>query len=221
MKRAAAEAAIRHLPDAGVVGLGTGSTAKIFIDLVGELVRSGRRLVGVPTSKASRTQAEKLGIPLLADEGPFVVDVCVDGADEVSDALDLVKGGGGALLREKVVNFASKKNVIIVDATKLSPRLGTTWAVPVEVAQFGHAATAAALARLGRPTLRLRDGAPFVTDQGGLIYDVATGPIDDPGALERALDAVPGVFETGLFVGRADVVIVATPEGARELVRPR
>ena len=154
MKRAAAEAAIRHLPDAGVVGLGTGSTAKIFIDLVGELVRSGRRLVGVPTSKASRTQAEKLGIPLLADEGPFVVDVCVDGADEVSDALDLVKGGGGALLREKVVNFASKKNVIIVDATKLSPRLGTTWAVPVEVAQFGHAATAAALARLGRPTLR-------------------------------------------------------------------
>lgn len=221
MKRAAAEAALRHLPDAGIVGLGTGSTAKIFIDLVGGLVRAGRRLVGVPTSKASRAQAEALGVPLLADDGPFEVDVCVDGADEVSDALDLVKGGGGALLREKVVNFASKKNVIIVDATKLSPRLGTTWAVPVEVARFGHAATAAALARFGAPKLRLRDGAPFVTDQGGFIYDVATGPIDDPGALERALDAVPGVVETGLFVGRADVVVVATPDGARELTRPR
>ncbi len=221
MKRAAAAAALQHLPEAGVVGLGTGSTAKIFIDLVGELVRGGRRLVGVPTSKASRAQAEALGVPLLPDDGPFEVDVCVDGADEVSDGLDLIKGGGGALLREKIVNFAAKKNLIIVDATKLSTRLGTTWAVPVEVARFGHAATAAALARFGRPTLRLRDGAPFVTDQGGLIYDVATGPIDDAADLERALDAVPGVVETGLFVGRADVVIVATPDGARERVRAR
>ena len=221
MKRAAAEAALRHLPEAGTIGLGTGSTAKIFIDLVGELVKGGRKLVGVPTSKASRAQAEALGIPQLSDDGPFEVDVCVDGADEVSDALDLVKGGGGALLREKVVNFASKKNLIIVDATKLSAKLGTTWAVPVEVVRFGHAATASALAKLGAPTLRRRDGAPFVTDQGGYIYDVKTGPIADPAALERALDAIPGVVESGLFVGRADVVIVASPEGARELARTR
>ena len=216
-KLLAAKAAAALLPEHGTIGLGTGSTAKLFIDLVGELVGSGRRLVGVPTSNASRAQAAALGIPLLDDDGPWTIDVCVDGADEVSDRLDLIKGGGGALLREKVVNFAARTNVIIVDETKLSRRLGETWALPVEVVRFGHAATARALAVHGAPVLRTKDGAPFVTDAGGYIYDVRCGAIDDPGALERALDALPGVAETGLFVGRASVVIVAGAAGVREL----
>ena len=216
-KLLAAKAAAALLPEHGTIGLGTGSTAKLFIDLVGELVGSGRRLVGVPTSNASRAQAAALGIPLLDDDGPWTIDVCVDGADEVSDRLDLIKGGGGALLREKVVNFAARTNVIIVDETKLSRRLGETWALPVEVVRFGHAATARALAVHGAPVLRTKDGAPFVTDAGGYIYDVRCGAIDDPGALERALDAIPGVAETGLFVGRASVVIVAGAAGVREL----
>ena len=216
-KLRAARAAAALLPENGVVGLGTGSTAKLFIDLVGELVRSGRKLVGVPTSNASRAQAKALGIPLLDDDGPWSIDVCVDGADEVSAGLDLIKGGGGALLREKVVNYAATTNVIIVDESKLSARLGESWAVPVEVVRFGHAATARALSRHGEPTLRTKDGVPFVTDAGGLIYDVRCGPIDDPAALERALDAIPGVAETGLFVRRATVVIVASAGGTREL----
>lgn len=211
-KRLAAEHALTFLPESGTVGLGTGSTAKLFIEGVGALVRAGRKLVGVPTSQASRVQAESLGIPLLSDDGPWAVDVCVDGADEVSDALDLIKGGGGALTREKIVNASAKTNVVIVDASKLSPRLGRTWAVPVEVLRFGLEETARHLGRFGTVKRRMKEGVPFVTDSGNAIFDVATGPIDDPVALERGMDAIPGVVETGLFVRRADVVIVAGEE---------
>jgi ribose 5-phosphate isomerase A len=218
-KREAARAATEELPERGVVGLGTGSTARFFIDEVGRLVKAGRPLTGVPTSDASRRQAADLGIPLLGDEGPWSVDVTVDGADEVDAALCLIKGGGGAHLREKVVNYASRRNVIVVDESKLSGRLGEKWRVPVEVVRFAHAQTAAQLDAVGRPTLRLREGAPFVTDSGNFIYDVATGPMSDPPAVERALRAVPGVVETGLFLGRADVVIVAGASGVRRLVR--
>ena len=219
-KLKAARAAVALLPDRGTVGLGTGSTAKLFIDLVGELVAGGRKLVGVPTSNASRTQASALGIPLLQDDGPWAIDVCVDGADEVSAALDLIRGGGGALLREKVVNYGSTTNVIIVDESKLAARLGEKWAVPVEVVRFGHASTARALGRYGEPRLRSKDGRPFVTDAGGYIYDLKCGVIDDPARLEAELDAIPGVAETGLFVRRANVVLVASAAGVREL-RPR
>src|ERR1700722_14673172 len=152
-KLAAARAAVAELPEAGVIGLGTGSTAKLFIDEVGALVKGGRKLRGVPTSEASRRQAEALGIPLLANDGPWAIDVTVDGADEVSDALDLVKGGGAAHTREKIVNYASVRNVIIVDGTKLSPKLGTKWAIPVEVLSFAHPMTASHLAMLGEPVL--------------------------------------------------------------------
>ena len=207
-KLAAARAALAELPEGGVIGLGTGSTTRLFIDALGELVAQGRRYVGVPTSEASRTQASKLGIPLLDDTVPWDILVTVDGADEVSPALDLIKGGGGAHTREKIVNQASRKNVIIVDESKLSPQLGTRWAVPVEVLQFAHAATAAQLAKLGTPKLRAQR-----TDAGNLIVDLAVGPIADPGALDRALHAIPGVVETGLFVRRADLVIVAKANG--------
>jgi ribose 5-phosphate isomerase A len=218
-KREAAHSALELLPEEGVIGLGTGSTARIFIDGVGELVRRGRRLVGVPTSEQSRRQAEALGIPLLSDAGPWVVDVCVDGADEVSRRLDLIKGGGGCHAREKIVNQAARINVIVVDESKLSERLGERWAVPVEVLDFGHAATARALERWGSVSLREKDGKPGLTDARNYIYDVRTGPIDDPDALEREISRLPGVVETGLFVARADRVIVAGASGIRELSR--
>jgi ribose 5-phosphate isomerase A len=214
-KLAAARAALAELPPSGVIGLGTGSTAKLFIDLVGELVASGAHYTGVPTSDASRAQAAALGIPLLSDDGPWDIAVAVDGADEVSPALDLIKGGGGAHTREKIINFSAKKNVIIVDDSKLSPQLGTKWAVPVEVLQFAHAATARHLAQLGNPVLR----AGRITDSGNVIYDLHAGAIADPAALDRALHAIPGVVETGLFIGRADVVIVAGASGVRHLRR--
>jgi ribose 5-phosphate isomerase A len=219
-KRAAALAALEELPEHGVIGLGTGSTAKIFIDELAKLVHAGRKLVGVPTSQASRAQAEALGVPLLDDAGPWSIDVTVDGADEVDASLNLIKGGGAAHTREKIVNHASRRNVIVVDPAKLSQKLGESWHVPIEVLAFGHATTARALGAHGVPALRTRDGAPVRTDAGNLIYDLKAGVIADPAGLDAALHAIPGVVETGLFVARVDVVIVGgTP--VRRLDRAR
>ena len=218
-KLAAARAALEELPQEGAIGLGPGSTAKLFIDEVGKLVRAGRKLTGVPTSEGSRKQAEALGIPLLADEGPWDIVVTVDGADEVDANLDLIKGGGGAHTREKIVTFASRKNVIVVDGSKLSRTLGENWPVPVEVVPFAHLQTHARLSATGRPVLRLREGKPFVTDMGNLIYDVQAGQIADPASLDRRLRDIPGVVETGLFVRRADLVLVADASGIRKLSR--
>lgn len=220
-KRQAALAAIAELPEDGVIGIGTGSTARLFIAALGELTARGRRYTCVPTSQASRSQAEQLGIPLLPDDGPWDIAVTVDGADEVDDALDLIKGGGGAHTREKIVNASSRRNVIIVDASKLSRRLGEKWPVPVEVLPFAHLSTRAHLAKLGTPVLRMAQGAAFSTDAGNRIYDVACGPIADPRALDAALRAIPGVVETGLFVGRADVVLVASEAGVERRVPAR
>jgi ribose 5-phosphate isomerase A len=219
-KRVAAEAALQLLPERGVVGLGSGSTARLFIEGVGRLVNEGRALVGVATSDQSRKQAEALGIPLLPDTGPWAIDVCVDGADEVSAALDLIKGGGGAHTREKVVNHAARTNVIIVDESKLSTHLGEKWAVPVEVLRFGALATAEHLAVLGEVRLRpAADGQPLVTDAGNFIVDVKVGVIQDPRSLDARFRAIPGVVETGLFIARADRVIVAGQGGVRVLTR--
>jgi len=218
-KLAAARAALVELPERGVIGLGSGSTAKLFIDEVGALVAAGRQLAGVPTSEASRAQALALGIPLLTDDAPWSIDVSVDGADEVDGALDLIKGGGAAHTREKIVNFASRRNVIIVDASKQSTRLGTTWPVPIEVLAFAHPTTARHLEAHGTPVLRLKTGAVVRTDSGNVIYDLRTGPIADVVALDRALHAIPGVVETGLFVRRCDVLLVASAEGVQRIVR--
>jgi ribose 5-phosphate isomerase A len=220
-KRAAARAAIAELPEAGTIGLGTGSTTRFFIEELGALVRTGRRYVGVPTSEASRSQANGLGIPLLGDDGPWTIDVTVDGADEVDDALDLIKGGGGAQTREKIVNYSSARNVIIVDDSKLSKRLGEKWAIPIEVLPFAHLATKAHLAKHGDPKRRERDGAPVRTDSGSFIYDLRVAPIADARGLDTTLRAIPGVVETGLFVARADVVIVASANGVRTLTPTR
>ena len=219
LKRKAAHAALDLLPERGVLGLGTGSTTRWFIEAVGDLVRTGRQFVAVPTSRASRSLAQKVGIPLLDDAGPWQIDLCVDGADEVSATLDLIKGGGGAHAREKIVNHAARRNVIIVDESKLSTLLGEKRKVPVEVLPFGAKTTAAALAKLGVPQLREQDGTPFQTDSGNLIYDLGVEPLADPQRLDRLLHALPGVVETGLFLGRADVVVVASDAGVRRLTR--
>src|SRR5690348_14206830 len=163
-KRLAAQAAADLVPEEGVIGLGTGSTTRFFINEIGRLVSEGRKLAAVPTSQRSRELALSLGIPLLDDMGPWSIDLCVDGADEVSVELDLIKGGGGAHTREKIVNRHSRQNVIIVDDSKLSQRLGEKWAIPVEVVVFGHRATGETLGRFGEPSLRFAGDNPFVTD---------------------------------------------------------
>lgn len=221
MKRKAALAALVHLPEAGVLGLGTGSTTRWFIEEVGRLVEAGRRFTAIPTSTASRSLAEKCGIPLLDDAGPWRVDVCVDGADEVSRELDLIKGGGGAHTREKIVNHAARVNVIIVDDSKLVERLGEKRAVPLEVLPFGLRTTLQALRAFGEPEVRLSGGTPLTSDSGNYIVDLATGPILDPHKLDQALHALPGIVETGLFIARADVVVVAATDGVRELRRSK
>ena len=219
MKRIAARAALDELPRDGVIGLGTGSTVAFFLEVLAEATAAGRALVGVPSSEQTRRRALAAGIPLLDDEGPWSIAVTVDGADEVDPSLDLIKGGGGALAREKIVSAASAKNVIIVDEGKRSPRLGTTCPIPIEVLGFGHHATRVLLERHGTATLRVRDGAPVPTDGGNVIYDLAVAPIAHPGALEARLSAIPGVVETGLFVARADVVLVGSRRGLARLVR--
>ncbi len=216
-KKAAAVAALSELPEAGVIGLGTGSTIRPFVDEIGKLVAQGRKLVGVPTSEATRKQAIALGIPLLSDDGPWDILVCFDGADEVDAEKNLIKGGGAAHTREKIVNYAAKKNVIVVDESKLSRRLGEKWPVPIEVLAFAHLATARLLEAHGVPTMRRKDGVPVKTDSGNYVYDLKVGEIADPAALERVLGAVPGVVEVGLFVGRADVVVIAGATGVRRL----
>jgi ribose 5-phosphate isomerase A len=219
-KQQAAERALDYLSDGMRVGLGTGTTAARFVDLVGARVKAGLRLVGVPTSEATRMQAERLGIPLSTlDETPFL-DLTVDGADELDGELRLIKGGGGALLREKIVATASERMIVIADASKRVQTLGA-YPLPVEVVRFGLAATrnmvevlAAEAGCQGGILLRVSDdGRPFITDSGNFILDCAFGQIIDPEALDEALKLVPGVVENGLFLGIADMAIVAGPDG--------
>jgi ribose 5-phosphate isomerase A len=218
-KRRAARAALDELPEHGIIGLGSGSTAALFVEELAQRLGKDRRIVGVPTSEATRELAAKLGIPLLADEGPWSIDVNVDGADEVSAGLDLIKGGGGAHAREKIVNYAAKRNVVIVDESKLSARLGEKWPIPIEVLPFAHGTTRAHLEPFGHPVLRCKAGAPVRTDAGNFIYDLRVEPVVEPAALDHALRYIPGVVETGLFVGRADVVLVAHDRGVDRLTR--
>jgi ribose 5-phosphate isomerase A len=220
VKRAAARAALDELPLQGVIGLGSGSTACLFVEELAKRQAGRGGFVGVPTSEATRALATRLGIPLLDDVGPWAIDVTVDGADEVSSDLDLIKGGGGAHAREKIVNHASRRNIIVVDGSKLSRRLGEHRDVPLEILPFAHGTTRQHLATHGVATLRLHDGKPARTDAGNMLCDLAMkSPIDDPAALDRALRSIPGVVETGLFVGRADVVLVADGRAVRRLVR--
>jgi ribose 5-phosphate isomerase A len=220
-KQRAAEKALDYVRPGMKLGLGTGSTAAKFVDLVGARVVAGLELLCVPTSEATRKQAESLGIPLTTlDETPQL-DLTVDGADELNEQLQLIKGGGGALLREKIVAAASGRMVVIADSGKLVDTLGA-FPLPVEIDRFGIRATQNRIEQAARDagcdgeiTLRKKDGAPFVTDGGNFILDCAFGAIPDADALQAALSPLPGVVEHGLFLGLASAAIVAGPEGVR------
>jgi ribose 5-phosphate isomerase A len=221
-KQEAAMAAVAMVEEGMVVGLGTGSTAAFAIDGLIDRVRGGLRIVGIPTSERSAKQARDGGIELTDFARHTKVDLTIDGADEIArDSLDLVKGLGGALLREKIVAAASRRLVIIADEPKLVSRLGETVAVPVEIVTFGWETTAARLTTLGAsPVLRLApDGSAFRTDGGNLILDCHFGVIGDPGQLEENLSRTIGVVETGLFIGMATTALVATPSGIIRLDR--
>jgi ribose 5-phosphate isomerase A len=226
LKRAAAERAVALVVDGMRLGLGSGSTAKHFVSRLAERVKAGLNVVGVPTSEATRAQAELEGVPLTTlDEAP-ALDLTVDGADELDDELRLIKGGGGALLREKIVAAASRRMIVVADGSKRVKQIGR-FPLPIEVVPFGLGATwraiAAALESAGAAgELRLRiaaNGTPILTDGGHHIVDAHLGRIDAPERLAAALAAVPGVVEHGLFLGLASGAIVATAEGLVELGR--
>jgi ribose 5-phosphate isomerase A len=223
LKQQAAERAVTYVESGMVVGLGEGSTAAFAVRRIAQLLDAGdlRDILGVPCSCKVEARARNLGIPLTTlDEHP-VIDLTIDGADEVDSDLNMIKGGGGALLREKIVAQASRREIIVVDESKLSPALGTHWPVPVEVVLFGWRTQAAYLESLGaKPVLRLTDaGTPFETDQGNLILDCDFGPISNPAQLAVKLEGRAGVVEHGLFLGLATEVIVAGTEGIRRIKR--
>jgi ribose 5-phosphate isomerase A len=226
-KRAAAARAVEFVRPGMKLGLGTGSTAKHFVDLIGERVKAGLDVICVPTSEATHAQAKSLGIPLTTlDETP-ALDLTVDGADEIDPELNLIKGGGGALLREKIVAAASARMIVISDPSKLVSALGR-FPLPVEVTPFGFTATRlavqkaiASLQKAGPLLLRQgKDGHPFVTDGGHWIIDASLSRIDDPEAMAHALSRIPGVMEHGLFVGLAQMAIIGGPDGTKIIERP-
>ncbi len=216
-KQAAAERAVGFIQSGMKVGLGTGSTALFAVRRLGELLQTGqlRDIRAFATSQATDAVARQLGIPMLPDDLAETLDVTIDGADEVDPQWNLIKGGGGALLREKIVAQASAREIIVVDASKLSPRLGTRFPVPVEVLPFAWRSQANFLETLGaRYAIRqTRDGAQFVTDSGNLILDCHFGPIADAGKLAGALANRAGIVEHGLFIGLATDLIVAGADG--------
>jgi ribose 5-phosphate isomerase A len=224
-KRAAAERAVADFVRSGmVVGLGTGSTAIFATRRIGALIAAGTLtdIVGVPTAIETADEARTVDIPLLADDVPWEIDVTIDGADEVDPALDVIKGGGGALLREKLVAQASATEIIVVDESKRSDRLGTHFALPVEVVTFGVATTRRAIEQLGArvEVRRSADGEIVTTDQGNLVLDCDFGPIEDAEALAAALTAHAGVVEHGLFLGIASALVVSGAAGVEVIRRP-
>ena len=224
LKRAAAEYAVRRFIQSGMsIGLGTGSTAIVAVRYLGELLRSGalKDIVAFATSRATWAEAVRLNIPMLPEDLPRSLDLTIDGADEVDPQLNLIKGGGGALLREKLVAQSSERVVIVVDESKLSPLLGTYRALPVEVLPFGWRSSARYLQGLGAKCVvrTAANGEEYRTDQGNMILDCNFGPIQDPEQLAAQLEGRAGIMQHGLFVGLADVVVVSGPAGNREMVR--
>ncbi|WP_448338052.1 ribose-5-phosphate isomerase RpiA [Chloroflexus aurantiacus] len=220
-KAMAAAAAVALVQPGMVIGLGFGSTAAYATRMIAERLHQGdlKDIVGVPCAEGTAQLARELGIPLTTLDEVTSVDLTIDGADEVDPRLSLIKGGGGALLREKMVAQASRRVAIIVDDSKLSPALGSRFALPLEVVDFGWRATARWLAAQGGTVqLRLRpDGQPFRTDQGNLILDWTCGPLNDPAALAAQLSARAGIVEHGLFIGLATDLFVAGPDGVQHV----
>ncbi|MBO0903935.1 ribose-5-phosphate isomerase RpiA [Jiella sonneratiae] len=223
LKRAAAEAALDFVEDKMALGIGTGTTAEAFVRALAQRVRGGLKVTGVATSERTERLCQELSIPMATLETLPRLDLTVDGADEIDPGLRLLKGGGGALLREKIVAKASKRMIVVADAAKLVDELGA-FPLPIEINGFGMVATylaiqeaTEALGLSGDLTLRRRGEEPFITDSGHLILDADFGRIPDPQALSRALHEVPGVVEHGLFLGLASDALVASSDGVRHL----
>ena len=224
LKRAAAAKALEYVQDGMKLGLGSGSTAEIFVEMLAPRVRGGEKLLCVPTSEQTAALARKLGITLAGLDDLAPVDLTIDGADEADRDLNLIKGGGGRLLREKLVAAASRKMIVIADETKLVPRLGK-YPLPIEIIEFGHKSTVlrmtAALKAIGYDnppmTLRVKNGEVFKTDSGNVIYDCAFASIANAGKLAAAIHAVPGVVEHGLFTGMATTLLIAA-DGEIEVI---
>ncbi len=220
LKKKAAEKAVEYIKSGMVVGLGTGSTTKFAIEKIGDLINRGelKNIAAIPTSIASEKLAQELKIPLTDFSRETRIDITIDGADEVDRNLNLIKGGGGALLREKIVAQATEREIIIVDETKISVQLGEKWAVPVEVIKFAAGLETEYLKSIGgEPVLREVNGRPFVTDEGNYILDTNFGILKNPELLAEMLNERAGIVEHGLFIGLAAKVIVAKPEGIVEL----
>ncbi len=214
-KKAAAERAVEFVQSDMVVGLGTGSTAYFAIEALGNRIKEGLEIVGVATSNGTEQLAKKFGVPLVPLDEVKLIDVTIDGADEVDPNFNLIKGMGGALLREKVVAYASLEEIIIVDDSKIVDVLGTRSPLPVEVAPFGHKLTKSALEGLGCQA-RLKGGErPFITDNGNLIYECKFDRIEDPEFLEVEIHLIPGVVESGLFIDLATKVVIGKEDGTQ------
>jgi len=220
LKLQAAIAALDTIKPGMIVGLGSGSTASLFIRELGSRVRGGLQVRGIPSSEDSRKLAEEVGVPLTTLPEQPRIDVTVDGADEVSDSLDLTKGLGGALVREKIVAHASNRVIIVVDESKLVDKLGRKAPIPVEVIPFAAALVQAQLKRWGgeaRP--REKNGKVFVSDNGNWILDWQYGPVDQPAVLEKQLKSLTGVVDSGIFANGAGLVLAATSTGLRKITR--
>jgi ribose 5-phosphate isomerase A len=217
-KEDAGRAAAKLVRDGDVVGLGTGSTAYFAVIALGERVKAGLKILGIPTSLQTADLARAVGIPLTTLDQHPELDITIDGADEIDSKLNLIKGGGGALLREKVVASASKRMVVVADSSKVVPTLGK-FPLPVEVISFARAVVEKKIASLGASVkLRAnRDGSPYITDNGNQILDCSFGKIEDPALLARSLSDMPGVLEHGLFVGLAESAFVGRDHGIEEI----
>jgi ribose 5-phosphate isomerase A len=220
-KRTAAERAVAEVRDGMMVGLGTGSTAELAVEALAKRLSNELKIVGVPTSERTRVLAAKLGVPLAPTGDWPALDLAIDGADQVErGSLDLIKGLGGALLREKIVASAAKRMIVIVDDSKIVDRLGGRTPLPVEIVAFGWQRTVERLADLGlQPRLRLASARPFLSDGGNHIVDCYIGEIADARALEATLSGIVGVVETGLFLGLASMVVVGRSTGIEVMQR--
>jgi len=221
-KAMAGHKAVEYVKDGQLLGLGTGSTVRFFLDALGKRIQTeGLAVRGVPTSQATADYATKLGIPLLGNEVPWDIDLAVDGADQVDPQGHLIKGGGGALLREKIVARAAKQFIVIVDQAKHRPQLGLPFPLPVEIIPFGWRTTQCHLDQWGWQTrLRQKANHPFVTDNGNYILDLHIPSISNPLEMERQLHQIPGVVECGLFVGVTSLVITGTDQGLQLTTPP-